>query len=90
VKIYKISHVDDYLIEKIANYWKKVNSSIIDAIGYSDFSKKMEVKLKNGKIVPFFDIDEKTYNTLIEKDEYNSLILFCLYAKEEQVNKLLK
>lgn len=35
-------------------------------------------------------IDEKTYNTLIEKDEYNSLILFCLYAKEEQVNKLLK
>jgi hypothetical protein len=35
-------------------------------------------------------IDEKTYNTLVEKDEYNSLILFCLYAKEDQVNKFLK
>jgi len=34
-------------------------------------------------------IDEKTYNNSKFFDTYNSLTLFCLYGKEEEINQLM-
>lgn len=49
---------------------KKVESSSLASIGYNKKTKTLEIEFNHGSIYAYYDVDEKTYEDLMNADSH--------------------
>ena len=52
--------------------WISVDSSFIQSVFYSEITKELDLKLKNGKIYSYIDVPLKTFKSLMRADSKGS------------------